>query len=47
MGERPIEYGYATRPDIESMSAALRAWGSHPDALWVFTHVQALGWKAR
>ena len=47
MGERPVEYGYATRADIESMAAALRAWGSHPDALWVFTHVQALGWKAR
>jgi len=47
MGERPVEYGYATRSDIESMAAALRAWGSHPDALWVFTHVQALGWKAR
>jgi ubiquinone/menaquinone biosynthesis C-methylase UbiE len=47
MGERPVEYGYATRSDIEAMAAALRAWGSHPDALWVFTHVQALGWKAR
>ena len=47
MGERPVEYGYATRSDIESMAAALRVWGSHPDALWVFTHVQALGWKAR
>ena len=46
MGERPVEYGYATRSDIEAMAAALRAWGSHPDALWVFTHVQALGWKA-
>ena len=47
MGERPIEYGYASRSEIESMAAALRVWGSHPDAFWVFTHVQALGWKAR
>jgi ubiquinone/menaquinone biosynthesis C-methylase UbiE len=47
MGERPVEYGYATRAEIESMAAALRAWGAHPDAFWVFTHVQALGWKAR
>jgi len=47
MGERPIEYGYASRSEIESMAAALRSWGSHPDAFWVFTHVQALGWKAR
>jgi ubiquinone/menaquinone biosynthesis C-methylase UbiE len=47
MGERPVEYGYASRAEIESMAAALRAWGAHPDAFWVFTHVQALGWKAR
>jgi ubiquinone/menaquinone biosynthesis C-methylase UbiE len=47
MGERAIEYGYASRPEVESMAAAFRAWGSHPDAFWVFTHVQALGWKAR
>jgi ubiquinone/menaquinone biosynthesis C-methylase UbiE len=47
MGERPVEYGYATRSDIEAMAAAFRTWGSHPDAFWVFTHVQALGWKAR
>ena len=47
MGERPVEYGYATRSDVEAMAAALRAWGSHSDALWVFTHVQALGWKVR
>ena len=47
MGERPVEYGFATRSDIESMAAAFRAWGSHPDAFWVFTHVEALGWKSR
>jgi ubiquinone/menaquinone biosynthesis C-methylase UbiE len=47
MGERAVEYGYASRSDVESMAAAFRAWGAHPDAFWVFTHVQALGWKAR
>jgi ubiquinone/menaquinone biosynthesis C-methylase UbiE len=45
MGERPIEYGYATRADIEAMAAAFRAWARHPDALWSFIHVAALGRK--
>jgi len=42
MGERPVEYGYATRADIEAMAAAFRAWGKHPDAFWTFVHVAAL-----
>jgi ubiquinone/menaquinone biosynthesis C-methylase UbiE len=46
MGERAIEYGYASRSEVESMASAFRAWGAHPDAFWVFTHVQALGWTA-
>jgi len=46
MGERPVEYGFATRAEIESMAAAFRAWGSHPDATWMFVHVEALGRKA-
>ena len=46
MGERAVEYGYASRADLEAMAAAFRAWASHPDALWAFIHVAALGWKA-
>jgi len=46
MGNRPVEYGYASRKDIEMMASALRAWSSHPDALWAFVHVAALGRKA-
>jgi ubiquinone/menaquinone biosynthesis C-methylase UbiE len=46
MGERAVEYGYASRADLEAMAAAFRAWASHPDAFWTFTHVAALGWKA-
>lgn len=45
MGERPVEYGYASRADVEAMAAAFRAWGSRPDAFWAFTHVAALGVK--
>jgi SAM-dependent methyltransferase len=46
MGDRPVEYGYASREDIQAMASALRAWGSRPDALWAFIHVAALGRKA-
>jgi hypothetical protein len=46
MGERPVEYGFATRAEIESMAAAFRAWGSHPEAMWMFIHIEALGRKA-
>jgi len=45
MGERPVEYGHATRADIEAMAAAFRAWGAKPDACWMFVHVAALGRK--
>ena len=46
MGERMVEYGYASRADLEAMAAAFRAWAVHPDALWTFIHVAALGRKA-
>jgi len=46
MGERPVEYGFATRAEIESMAAAFRAWGTHPDATWMFIHIAALARKA-
>ena len=46
MGERPVEYGFATRAEVESMAAAFRAWGTHPDATWMFIHIAALARKA-
>ena len=45
MGERMIDYGYASRADVEAMAAAFRAWAVHPDAAWAFTHFEALGRK--
>jgi SAM-dependent methyltransferase len=45
MGEQPVKYGYATRADIEAMAAAFRSWAAHPDALWSFNHVEAIGRK--
>jgi ubiquinone/menaquinone biosynthesis C-methylase UbiE len=45
MGERAVEYGYASRSDLEAMAAAFRAWAVHPDAFWAFIHVAALARK--
>ena len=45
MGERAVEYGYASRADLEAMAAAFRAWAVHPDAFWSFIHVEALARK--
>lgn len=45
MGERAVEYGYASRADLESMAAAFRAWAIHPNAFWAFTHVAVLARK--
>ena len=46
MGQRAVEYGYVSAGELEAMAMALRAWASHPDACWMFTHVAALGRKA-
>lgn len=45
MGGRLVEYGLATRAELEDMAAAFREWARHPDALWSFIHVAALGRK--
>lgn len=45
MGGRAVEYGFATRADLEAMAAAFRAWARHPDALWAFVHMAALARK--
>lgn len=45
MGGRAVEYGFASRADLEAMAAAFRAWARHPEALWSFIHVAALGRK--
>ena len=47
MGERMVEYGYATRADVEAMAAAFRVWAIHPDAAWAFTNFATLGRKPR
>jgi ubiquinone/menaquinone biosynthesis C-methylase UbiE len=46
MGARMVEYGHASRADVEAMAAAFRAWAAHPDAFWAFIHVAALARKS-
>jgi SAM-dependent methyltransferase len=45
MGERAVEYGHATRAELEQMAAAFRRWAVHPDAFWTFTQVAVLARK--
>jgi ubiquinone/menaquinone biosynthesis C-methylase UbiE len=45
MGQRMVEYGYASRSDVEAMASAFRAWASHPDAFWAFIQVAAVARK--
>ncbi|MEY4545691.1 MAG: hypothetical protein RL685_1886 [Pseudomonadota bacterium] len=45
MGARAVEYGHATRAELEEMAAAFRRWAVHPDAFWTFTQVAVLAHK--
>jgi len=45
MGERAVDYGYASRADLEAMADALRTWAVHPDAYWAFVQVAAAARK--
>jgi hypothetical protein len=45
IAEKSVEYGVATRCELEDIAASWRAWGEHPDALWCFTHTEMVAWK--
>jgi len=40
-----IEQQWASQAELEEMSAALEAWGKHPDAFWARARCEAVGWK--
>jgi ubiquinone/menaquinone biosynthesis C-methylase UbiE len=40
-----IEQKWASQSELEEMSAALKAWGKHPDAFWARARCEAVGWK--
>jgi ubiquinone/menaquinone biosynthesis C-methylase UbiE len=46
IGDKAVEYGLADRAELEAISAAFRAWSTHPDAFWSFVQVEALGRRA-
>jgi ubiquinone/menaquinone biosynthesis C-methylase UbiE len=43
--EEIIAQGWADRPTLEAMCAALAAWGAHPDAFFARARCEAAGWK--
>ena len=45
IADKALEYGIATRADLESMAAGWRAWGDDPDALYCFSHAEVVAWK--
>jgi ubiquinone/menaquinone biosynthesis C-methylase UbiE len=45
LGEKALEYGIATRSDLESIAAAWRAWGRDPDAFFCFSNTEVVAWK--
>jgi ubiquinone/menaquinone biosynthesis C-methylase UbiE len=42
IADKALEYGIATRSDLESMAAGWRAWGDDPDALYCFSHAEVV-----
>jgi hypothetical protein len=45
--EQVITQGWTDSPTLERLSAALRAWGAHPDAFYARLYCEAVGWKPR
>jgi SAM-dependent methyltransferase len=45
MAEHAVEYGIASRTDLEAISAGWRRWVESPDALFMYTNIQSVGVK--
>lgn len=43
--EQITELGWMDRSEVEAMAAKYRAWGESPDAYWVRSWCEAVGWK--
>ena len=43
LATQAIEYGLATQAELEEISCAWRAWARHPDAFFMFIHVEGIG----
>ena len=45
LAHKALEFGIATRLELEEIAAAWRAWGRDPDALFCFSHTEVVAWK--
>jgi ubiquinone/menaquinone biosynthesis C-methylase UbiE len=45
IADKALEYGIATRPELESIAAAWRQWGSDRDAFFCFSHTAVVAWR--
>lgn len=46
IADKALEYGLASRADLEDLAAGWRAWGADPDALFCFSHTEVIAWKS-
>ncbi len=46
IADKALEYGLASRADLEAMAAGWRGWGRDPDALFCFSHTEVVAWKS-
>jgi ubiquinone/menaquinone biosynthesis C-methylase UbiE len=47
IADRAVEYGIASKQELEEVSAGWLRWSVEPDAYFSFSHGEAVGWKAR
>lgn len=45
IADRALEFGIATRSELENVAAAWRAWAGDPDAYFCFSHTEVVAWK--
>jgi ubiquinone/menaquinone biosynthesis C-methylase UbiE len=45
LAEKALQYGIATRSELECIAAAWRDWGRDPDAFYCFSHTEVVAWK--
>src|SRR5258708_14575054 len=45
LADRALQYGIATRSDLESIAAAWSAWGRDPDAIFSFSNTEVVAGK--
>ncbi|MDA0815304.1 MAG: methyltransferase domain-containing protein [Chloroflexi bacterium] len=44
-GKQALEYGLASRAELEAIAAGWRRWADHPDAFFMYTNVECIGMR--